>query len=73
VELTTCSTDKSMLPTKLRLASAITSTPREKRPLAMKSFMIWIVSGSRTLMPPTSSKATVSQKPTRPTLRRALL
>ncbi len=52
-----------------RLASAMTSTPREKRPLAMKSFMIWMVSGSLTLIPPTSSKATVSQKPTRPTLR----
>jgi hypothetical protein len=34
------------------LASAMTSTPREKRPLAMKSFMIWMVSGSLILIPP---------------------
>ncbi len=51
VELTSCSMEWSMLPTKAMLASAMTSTPREKRPLAMKSFMIWIVSGSRILMP----------------------
>jgi len=32
VELTICSTDWSILPTKAMLASAMTSTPREKRP-----------------------------------------
>jgi hypothetical protein len=42
-------------------------TPREKRPFAIKSFMIWMVSGSLIFIPPTSSKATVSQNSTRQT------
>ena len=47
----------------------IASLPRLKEPDAMWSFMICTPSWSLGLMPATSSKATVSHRPTRPTLR----
>ena len=52
---------------------AVTVVERVKLPLAMYCFMIWKVSLSRTTTPsPTSSKATTSQKPIRPTWLRRL-